>query len=134
SQWAVHRHPDLWPEPDSFRPERWDPVQSQHATPWSYFPFGGGPRICLGKSLAQLEVFLVLPIILQQYAPRVLAGHVVEPLPLIPLRARRGLPVRLEPVPQVRASDLQTAERPSGSQAECPVHRDNPVAHGLTVV
>jgi cytochrome P450 len=98
NQWVLHRHPNLWEDADSFRPERWDPLHGQKALPWAYFPFGGGSRMCLGKSLAQLELRLVLPIILHRYFPRVLPGHVVEPLPLITLRSKDGMPVRLEPV------------------------------------
>ncbi len=96
SQWALHRHSDIWEDADTFRPERWDLVQSQKGLQWAYFPFGGGSRICLGKSLAQLELLLVLPMILQRYFPRVLPSHVVEPLPLITLRPKYGMPVRLE--------------------------------------
>ncbi len=107
NQWVLHRHPDLWEDANIFRPERWDPLQSQKALKWAYFPFGGGSRMCVGKSLAQLELFLVLPMILQRYFPRVLPDHVVEPLPLITLRSKYGLPVRLEPVKDAisRASD-----------------------------
>lgn len=107
SQWVLHRHPDIWEDVDTFRPERWDPVQRQKGLQWAYFPFGGGSRICMGKSLAQLEVLLVLSMILQRYFPRVLPGHVVEPLPLVTLRSKNGMPVRLEPVKDsiARASD-----------------------------
>ena len=110
SQWTLHRHPDLWEDAETFRPERWHPEQRQKELQWAYFPYGGGSRMCLGKSLAQLELFLVLPIILQRYLPRVLPGHVVEPLPLITLRSNNGMPVRLEPVgtmenPEVEAFD-----------------------------
>jgi cytochrome P450 len=113
NQWVLHRHPDLWEDADTFRPERWDPLQGQKALPWAYFPFGGGSRICLGKSLAQLELFLVLPIILQRYFPRVLPNHVVEPLPLITLRSKNGMPVRLEPVKDAiaRGSDSTEARK-----------------------
>jgi cytochrome P450 len=98
SQWVLHRNPDLWDDAESFHPQRWDPAQNQKAVPWAYFPFGGGSRICLGKSLAQMELFLVLPMILQRYFPCVLPNHVVEPLPLVTLRSKHGMPVRLEPV------------------------------------
>jgi cytochrome P450 len=98
SQWTLHRHPDLWEEVDTFRPERWNPVQSHKEQRWSYFPFGGGSRICLGKSLAQLETHLILSTILQHYSPHVLNSHVVEPLPLITLRPKNGMSVRMEPL------------------------------------
>jgi cytochrome P450 len=110
NQWVLHRHPDLWEDADTFRPERWDPVQGQKAPQWAYFPFGGGSRMCLGKPLAQLELLLVLPMILQRYFPRVLPSHVVEPLPLITLRSKHGMPVRLEPVEDAIARGPDSTE------------------------
>jgi cytochrome P450 len=110
NQWVLHRHPDLWEDADTFRPERWDPVHGQKAPQWAYFPYGGGSRMCLGKPLAQLELFLVLPMILQRYFPRVLPSHDVEPLPLITLRSKHGMPVRLEPVEDAITSASHSTE------------------------
>jgi len=101
SQWVLHRLPDIWGDPQVFRPERWDPVNGQKVPQWAYFPFGGGSRICIGMPLAQLEIRLMLATILQRYVPRLLAGHPVIPVPLITLRVKHGLPVKLEPTPQV---------------------------------
>ena len=99
SQWVLHRLPDVWGDPEVFRPERWDPVNGQQVPHWVYFPFGGGSRICMGMPLAQLQVKLVLATILQRYVPRLVPGHPVAPLPLITLRLKHGLRVRLEPAP-----------------------------------
>jgi cytochrome P450 len=97
SQWVLHRLPDIWGDPEVFRPERWDPVHEQKVPQGSYFPFGGGSRICMGMSLAQLQVRLVLAVILQRYVPRLLPDHPVVPLPLITLRVKGGLYMKLEP-------------------------------------
>ncbi len=97
SQWVLHRLPDIWGDPDVFRPERWDPVNGQKVPQWTYFPFGGGSRICIGMPFAQLQIRLVLATILQHYIPRVVPGYPVAPLPLITLRLKHGLHVRLEP-------------------------------------
>ena len=104
SQWVLHRLPDIWGDPQTFRPERWDPVHGQKVPQWAYFPFGGGSRICMGMSLAQLETRLMLATILQRYVPRLLPGHPVVPLPLITLRVKHGLHMKLEPTAQVRRS------------------------------
>lgn len=110
SQWTIHRHPDLWEDADTFWPERWDPALGQKMHPWAYFPFGGGSRICLGKPLAQLQLLLILPIILQRYFPRVLPGQVVEPLPLTTLSSKYGLRVRMEPVNPAISSAIASNE------------------------
>ncbi len=100
-QWLMHRHPDLWEAPNEFRPERWDSEHGQKVTPWSYFPFGGGPRICIGMPFAQLEAKLLLATILQHYTPRLLPGYRMEPQPVLSvLRPKNGLPVILEPTPE----------------------------------
>jgi cytochrome P450 len=101
SQWVLHRLPDIWGDPEIFRPERWDPVNGQKVPQWAYFPFGGGSRICIGMPLAQLQVRLVLATILQHYIPRLVPGHPVVPVPLITLRSKYGLQVRLEPTAKV---------------------------------
>ncbi len=99
SQWVLHRLPDVWGDPEIFRPERWDPLHGQKVPQWTYFPFGGGSRICMGMPLAQLQIRLVLATILQHYIPRLVPRHPVVPLPLITLRLKHGLRMRLEPAP-----------------------------------
>ena len=93
SQWVIHRLPDIWGDPEVFRPERWDPVHGQKVPAWSYFPFGGGPRICIGMPFAQLEAKLILATVLQKYAPRTMPGSRVELNPLITLRPKHGIPM-----------------------------------------
>lgn len=96
SQWVIHRLPDLWGDPQTFRPERWDPINGQKVPQGAYFPFGGGPRICIGMPFAQLEAKLLLATILQHYTPQLIPGYRMELLPLITLRPKYGLPVILE--------------------------------------
>ena len=91
SQWVIHRLPEIWGDPEVFRPERWDPVDGQKVPAWSYFPFGGGPRICIGMPFAQLEAKLILATVLQKYAPRTVPGFRVEPNPMITLRQKHGI-------------------------------------------
>jgi cytochrome P450 len=108
SQWVLHRLTDVWGDPDVFRPERWDPVRGEKAPRWAYFPFGDGPRTCLGMPLANLEIRLVLVTILQRLVPELVPGHPVEPFPLITLRPKHGLRVRFKPAPAVETTSDPT--------------------------
>lgn len=97
SQWVIHRLPDIWGDPLTFRPERWDPAAEEKVPPWSYFPFGGGPRICIGMPFAQLEAKLLLATILQRFTPRITPGYHLELNPLVTLRPKHGMPAILIP-------------------------------------
>ncbi len=97
SQWVIHRLPDIWGDPDTFRPERWDPAHAQKVPPGAYFPFGAGPRMCIGMPFAQLEARLLLATILQRYAPRLAPGYPVVPRPRVTLRPKYGIQMMLEP-------------------------------------
>jgi cytochrome P450 len=96
SQYVVHRDPRWYPEPDRFDPERWTP-EAQAARPkFAYFPFGGGPRLCIGEQFAWMEGVLLLATIGQQWRPRLVPGHPVELQPLITLRPKHGMRMVLE--------------------------------------
>jgi cytochrome P450 len=123
SQWVLHRLPDIWGDPAVFRPERWDPAHGQKVPHWAYFPFGGGSRICMGMSLAQLEIRLALATILQRYLPGLLPGHPVIPLPLITLRLKHGLYMKLEPAPGIPDGSARNVH--PDSLIECPYHEQS---------
>jgi cytochrome P450 len=95
SQWVMHRHPRYFAEPLTFRPERWLDGLAKQIPAYAYFPFGGGPRVCIGKGFAQMEAALLLATIGQQFAFRLVPGHPVEPQPSITLRPRHGLRMTL---------------------------------------
>ena len=99
SQWVLHHEPELWGDSDAFRPERWDPArgEKEKVPQWAYFPFGGGPRICIGMPFAQMETKLLLATILQQYVPRLVPGFPVVPQPRVTLRPKYGMRMILEP-------------------------------------
>jgi len=95
SQWVLHRLPDIWQDPEAFRPERWDPANGEQVPPGAYFPFGGGPRTCIGMPLAQLEARMILASILQRYTPQPAPGYHPGFQPVITLRPKRPLQVTL---------------------------------------
>jgi cytochrome P450 len=106
SQWVIHRRPDLWQDADMFRPERWDPANSQQLPPGAYFPFGGGPRTCIGMPLAQMEARLILTSILQHYTPQPPTGYTPGFNPVITLRPKHHLQTTLMPATS-REGDAQ---------------------------
>jgi cytochrome P450 len=97
-QWLVHRDPRFFPDPLHFEPERWrtDPVRSGRIPRFAYFPFGGGPRVCIGAGFAMMEATLLLVTIAQRYRFTLLPKPPVVPLFSATLRPRYGLPVRIE--------------------------------------
>src|SRR5881227_2437887 len=97
SQWVVHRLPDIWEDAETFKPERWDPANEQQIPPGAYFPFGGGPRTCIGMPLAQMEARLILASILQRYTPQPPPGYTPGFQPVITLRPKQHLRATLMP-------------------------------------
>ena len=88
---TTHRHPDFWERPDVFDPERFSPERTAGRHRFAYFPFGGGPRVCIGNQFALTEAQLILATILPRYQFRFLPGVALVPEPLITLRPRGKL-------------------------------------------
>lgn len=95
-QWTIHRDPRWYDEPTRFRPERWADGLAKRLPRYAYFPFGGGPRICIGNQFAMMEAVLILATLARRFRPIVPPGTVVTPLPTMTLRPTEGVPVVLE--------------------------------------
>jgi cytochrome P450 len=95
SQWVTHRDPRWFDDPDTFRPDRWENGFAGRIPKYAFYPFGGGPRICLGNAFALLEAVLLLATIGQRFRFNLAPGHVVEPAPSTTLRPRNGVHVVL---------------------------------------
>jgi cytochrome P450 len=87
----THRHPAFWERPDVFDPERFAPERAAGRHRFAYFPFGGGPRLCIGNQFALTEAQLILATILPRYQFRLLPRVALVPEPLVTLRPRGGL-------------------------------------------
>src|SRR6266852_5301573 len=96
AQWVVHRDPRWYDSPEEFRPERWEDDLLKRLPRFAYFPFGGGPRQCIGNSFALVEATLILATIARKFRLRLVANHPVVPLASITLRPRHGVRVTLE--------------------------------------
>lgn len=95
SPYVTHRHPAFWENPEMFDPERFSAEHVAKRPRYAYFPFGGGPRLCIGSNFALMEAQLILATVLQRYRLRLVPDTIVEPNPLITLRPRHGLPMTL---------------------------------------
>ena len=91
SPYLVQRDPRWFADPEKFDPERWTPEARDSRPKFSYFPFGGGARVCIGERFAWMEGVIVMAAIAQKWRLRLAPGQPVEPLPLITLRVKNGL-------------------------------------------
>ena len=96
AQWVVHRDPRWYDAPEEFRPERWEDDLLKRLPRFAYFPFGGGPRQCIGNAFALMEAALILATIARKFRLLLVANHPVVPLASITLRPRHGVRVTLE--------------------------------------
>jgi cytochrome P450 len=96
-QWVTHRDARFFDEPEAFKPERWSGDKSEQLPKFAYFPFGGGPRQCIGNYFAMMEIVLLLATIGQRFRFRLDPDHKVEVLPVLSLRPRDGIKIFIEP-------------------------------------
>ena len=79
SPYLTHRHPDCWENPEAFDPERFLPARSADRVRHAYFPFGGGPRLCMGVDMAMTEMLLIMVMVVQRFRVHLVSGHREEP-------------------------------------------------------
>jgi len=91
SPFVTHKHPAFWDEPDRFDPDRFGAERSAERHRFAYFPFGAGPRFCIGERQAQLILQLSLSMILQKYRLRPVPGHPIEIHTAMTIRPKHGL-------------------------------------------
>ena len=96
SQWVTHHDPRYYAEPFKFDPDRWTTEAREARPKFAYFPFGGGPRVCIGESFAWMEGLLLIATIAQQWKMRLAPRQQVEPKPMITLRPKYGMRMIVE--------------------------------------
>ncbi len=92
--YQIHRHPDFWDNPNEFDPDRFLPERSMNRHKYAYFPFGGGPRMCIGNNFALMEMNIILAMMLQRYTP-VASKETFEWESLVTLRPKGEVPFKL---------------------------------------
>lgn len=96
SQWVIQRDPRFFDNPDVFNPDRWADNLKKRLPTFAYFPFGGGPRICIGKAFAQMEAVLLLATIAQNFRLILQKDHPVVLQPTLSLRPKYGMKMLLK--------------------------------------
>jgi cytochrome P450 len=91
SPYIVQRDARYYADPERFDPDRWTPEFRAQLPKFAYFPFGGGPRQCIGESFAWMELILIVATIAQQWRLRLVPGHPVVPQPVVTLRTKYGM-------------------------------------------
>ncbi len=96
SQYIVHRDSRFFPDPERFDPGRWTPESQAGRPKFSYFPFGGGTRFCIGEQFAWMEGVLLIAALARNWRMTLVPGHPVELKPIITLRPKHGMRMTLE--------------------------------------
>jgi cytochrome P450 len=120
SPYITHRHPGFWENPEAFDPDRFLPERSVNRHKLAYFPFGGGPRLCMGVDMAMMEMTLIMVMVAQRHRLHLVSCHREEPdcvLDMIPRHRVMAtlLPQRSAPVPAVAGPAVAAAVPALGS-------------------
>lgn len=116
SQWVMHRDGRFYDRPEQFEPERWAAPSIQSLPKMAYFPFGAGPRVCIGNSFAMMESVLLLATIARQWSLAPVADHPIRLAPVLTLRPRYGIKVVLH-----RRPSAKTGPREANGEASLAV-------------
>jgi enediyne biosynthesis protein E7 len=95
--WGAHRHRDFWRDPETFDPERFSPAQSEGRHSWSFVPFSGGPRTCIGNTFSLLESSILIAQLLRRFDVDVLSCADVKPHSIATMRPSKPVRVVLTP-------------------------------------
>jgi len=95
SPWHLHRHERIWPEPDAFKPERWQEDAAKTCARDGYFPFSSGPRVCAGAGFAMVEGVLLLAMLVRAFRFELVDEKTPVPVAHLTVRAKNGIRLRL---------------------------------------
>jgi cytochrome P450 len=89
--YGAHHSPQCWENPESFDPERFSKANEKLHTPFTWLPFGAGPRGCIGGNYATLQILMILSVLLRKYDFRLEPGQSIEARPMVILRPKHGI-------------------------------------------
>ena len=119
SPWMIHRHRDLWKDPDAFKPERFEEGENRNC-PGAYFPFSQGPRICIGAAFALQEALLIISTLVRHYEFSPAKDHQPDPASRITLRSLNGIVVQLQKRKSIPSPSDDHDQDISDAPAKCP--------------
>ena len=102
--YGAHHASRYWESPETFDPERFLKEKDKQRTPFTYLPFGAGPRVCIGNQYAMLQILMILSALLRKYDLQLTPGQTIEAHPMVILRPRHGIRMSFT---EARARDLQ---------------------------
>jgi cytochrome P450 len=98
SPYVTHHLPEFWDDPERFDPERFSPEEMEKRRRFAYFPFGGGPRLCIGNNFALMEAPLLLTMIMQHFKLELVPDQTFQLRPVATLRPQPALWMKLQPL------------------------------------
>lgn len=119
SSFVTHRHPDFWPNPEGFDPDRWAGATESSRHRFAWWPFSGGPRKCIGDYFGLLEMQLVIAMIAQRFTVRLAPGHPIVPKPGLTLGQQHGVMAAIRP--RTRSTGVALGPVPQPAVSRCPV-------------
>lgn len=94
--YGTHRNPKYWKDPDTFNPDRFSKENMKDLPNYAYFPFGGGPRLCIGNNFAMFEMQILLTQLVKQFTFTLEPNQIIEPQPMVTLRPRNGIKMKMQ--------------------------------------
>jgi cytochrome P450 len=111
--YGAHHAPASWENPESFNPERFIKGSEKLRTPFTYLPFGGGPRVCIGNHYAMLQILMILSDLLRTYDFQLVPGQTIEARPMVILRPKHGIRMTFTKTTSPGGLRKKTEEDPS---------------------
>jgi len=109
--YGAHHASHYWENPESFDPERFTKANEKLRKPFTYLPFGGGPRGCIGGNYAMLQMLMILSALLRRYDFQLAPGQTIEARPMVILQPKHGIRMTFT---RAMARDQRLATTPSG--------------------
>jgi cytochrome P450 len=109
--YGAHHAPRYWKNPDDFDPERFTKDEVKLRTPFTFLPFGGGPRVCIGQHYAMLQVLMILSELIRRYDFELVPGQTIEARPMVILRPKHGIRMNFTKMTEPSRSVAMTSSR-----------------------